>query len=320
MNNMNRGLHAVAIATLAALVGCSKEAAAPPATLAAAEAAAPQQGVKLEPGQIKLAGLETVALQAAPIEQITTGQASVMTHDGLAQSLAEIRAAAATAAQSEAALKRLTGLANTPGAMGADAVDVARRQASVDAAQLQLAQRKQQAQFGELAHAAPASMIEALGDGRMKLVRIVFPPDVPDLIDASAVTLVAAEDPSSTRRWRIRALWSAPAEGGIPGRSLFAVIDDAGLSEGRRLLAMYARRAREMGVLVPSAAVVAHDGQYWCYVQTGEGEYERRSIGTGHAVARGYVVAQGVKLGEQVVVQGAGVLLARELGTAEAGD
>jgi hypothetical protein len=83
------------------------------------------------------------------------------------------------------------------------------------------------------------------------------------------------------------------------------------------MLAIYSRRTPETGVLIPAAAVVTQDGQYWCYLQTGEGEFERIRIDTDHPVSDGYAVAGKLKAGELVVTRGAGILLARELGSSE---
>lgn len=317
MKNPILVFHVAIMAAAVMLCGCSKGPEAPGAEPAEAQTAEPKTGVKLAAEQVAMIGLQTAALSSVPLDQVTTGQATVLSHDALAQSLAEVRAATAVSAQSEAALKRLQDLQATPGAMGLDAVEIARRQASVDAAQLQLAQRRQMAQFGDGVRGAPQTVMEALGDGRKKLVRLVFPQDVPELPQASDVSLAATEDPSAARRWKVESLWAAPSEGGIPGRSLFAVINDGRLSEGRRMLALYSRRTQDTGVLIPAAAVITQDGQYWCYVQTGEGEFERIRIDTDHPVTDGYAVAGKLKAGERVVTRGAGILLARELGSSE---
>jgi hypothetical protein len=201
--------------------------------------------------------------------------------------------------------------------MGLDAVEVARRQAATDAVQVQLAQRKQQAQFGELTRAVPEATSEALADGRMKLVRVLFTGEVPEVLQAGNLRFSGTESAQSARSWKAQALWPAPDEGGVPGRSLFAVVADAGLSEGRRLVAFYAQRTAETGVLVPSSAVVVQDGQLWCYVQDGEDAYQRRRVDAAHATDKGYAQRAGFKAGEQVVIRGAGVLLARERGSVE---
>lgn len=323
MSGTSCRMHGVLI--LMILAGCSGQSAAPVSEHDAPAAAAAEEGgsamrVTLAPEQIALLGLATTGLESAPLEQSTMGQATVLSHDGLAQSLADLRTAQAAATQSEAALARLQGLAATPGALGADALEVARRQASADAAQLQLAKRRQQAQFGQLARAVPAQVVEALADGRMMLARVVFPADVPEAPAAASVSLAAVEDSAGTHRWKVSALWPAPAESGTPGRSLFVVIDDYRISEGRRMLAIYSRRTQGTGVRVPAASVIAHEGRFWCYVQVAEGQYERRPIDTAHPVADGYVVAGEWKAGERVVTRGAGVLLAREQGSSEAQD
>jgi hypothetical protein len=308
----------VMAALVTALAACGQK----PSTTGKAETPeagepTPAGGAGLSADQVGLMGLETQLLVAAPVERTETGQATVLAHDALAQSLADVQLAMAAVAQSDAALKRAEGLASTPGALGEDTVEMTRRQARVDALQLQLAQRRQQAQFGDLVRTVPGQLAEALADGGAKLVRIVFSGSPTGHIDAGAIRFTALDSAERSRSWTARVAWPAPAEAGVPGRNLYAVIEDPGVAEGSRLLASLTLRSGATGVRVPAAAVVTHDGQLWCYVQTGEGQFERRSVDAAHAAVEGYAVASGFKVGERVVIRGAGLLLAREFGQTE---
>jgi hypothetical protein len=309
---------AAGMAGVLLLAGCGQKAATPASEpTPATTATSPTKEAALSPEQLRLMGLQTQTLTAAPLERVSTGQANVLAHDALAQSQADLQSAQAASLQSTAALKRLEGLASTPGALGDDAVEAARRQAHVDTVQVQLARRRLQAQFGDLATQVPGDLLEALADGRAKLLRVVFADSPVGNLPASAIRFVALDAAQGAREWSAQRVWSAPAEAGVPGRSLFAVVEDAGLAEGTRLLATLRLRGTASGVGVPSAAVVTHDGRLWCYVQSGEGQFERRGVDTEHPVADGYAVAEGFKVGEQVVVRGAGLLLAREFGETE---
>ena len=77
------------------------------------------------------------------------------------------------------------------------------------------------------------------------------------------------------------------------------------------------------GVMVPTDALVYGQNQTWAYVQREPGKFERVAIDPAKAMTGGYFLPQagGVQAGQAIVVQGAGLLLARELNpSTEAGD
>ncbi|MCC7257896.1 MAG: hypothetical protein IT486_05960 [Gammaproteobacteria bacterium] len=271
----------------------------------------------LTPEQQLLAGIELRPLQAAPVSDVVTGQATVLGHDGVAQGVADIRTSEATAAQSAAALRRIEGLRNTPGALGEDALEIARRQAAVDGVQRDLARRRFDAQYGEGARRLIPAQWDALAEGRRKLLRIVMPEGSPLPTRFDPLRFAPLDGRVAHAPWRATAVWRGPSEGGIPGLSLLAVVDGTELAEGSRLLALMERRPAVTGVLVPQSAVVMHDGKLWCFVGAPHGQYTRRAVVTDHPTTAGYVQLEGFAAGEPVVVRGAGLLLAREFGTAE---
>ena len=267
--------------------------------------------------QQSLAGIELRPLAAARISNLVRGQATVLGHDTIAQAVADVRGTEATAAQSAAALKRIQGLQSTRGALGEDALEIARRQAAVDIAQRDLARRRTAAQFGAGSSRLSAAQWEALADGRLKLIRVVIPVDTPIPSDAKALRFVPLDGSRPESASRASMTWLAPAEGGIPGVSMLALVEGNGLAEGARMLAEIDQATAAIGVLLPQAAVVMHEGKLWCFVDTGAGEFTRRAVDERHPSAQGFVQEAGFKAGERVVVRGAGLLLAREFGTAE---
>jgi hypothetical protein len=108
------------------------------------------------------------------------------------------------------------------------------------------------------------------------------------------------------------AVWSAPADATIPGRSFFAILKGGDVSEGERLIAHAAVGAAESGVVVPYSAAVISAGKYWCYVEEKPGLFVRTEIDPGMPTDDGYFVKEGVGPGAQVVTSSAGLLLARE--------
>lgn len=302
------------------LASCSSKGAegAAPAAAAAHEAPAKDSGPEpLSAEQIALAGIEVRPLEAAPVRDVVTGQAVVIGHDLIAQGIAEIRTTEATAAQSAAALKRIEDLSGTKGALGEDALEIARRQATVDRLQHGLALRRFDAQYGAGSHRMDATQWNALAEGRIKLIRIVMPEGTGAPASAARLRFVPLYGRAAHDSWHAMAVWPAPAEGGIPGVSLLAAAQAPDLAEGSRVLAQVEIDTAATGVLIPAAAVVMHGGTLWCYIQGRGGQYARRPVAEDHASEAGYVQTGGFKAGESVVVRGAGILLAREFGTVE---
>ena len=124
----HKSVVAAGLAGALLLAACGQKAAKPvdEATAAAVETS-PTTGAALSTEQLRLMGLQTQPLTVATLERVSTGQANVLAHDALAQSQADLQSAQAASLQSTAALKRLEGLASTPGALGDDAVEAARK-------------------------------------------------------------------------------------------------------------------------------------------------------------------------------------------------
>lgn len=318
MKAVIRIVSALALSTVVASCGRpTSEPGAPAPAAAEGQEPASAQSLVLSDEQREQAGIERQALQMATIADALTGPATVLGREVVAQSLAELTMTQASAEQSAAALKRIEGLRTTPGALGDDVLDTARRQASVDAAQRDLARRKLAAQFGDGALKLESRQWEALADGRLKLLRVVIPdgesaPRVP-----RSLRFVALDSAMAAPAWRSTAVWSAPAESGVPGLSLFAVVAAADLAEGARVLARWDAQGTVTGPVVPAAAVVMHGGELWCFIESTPGHYERKRVSADHPTADGYVQVTGYQAGESVVLRGAGLLLAREFGAAE---
>jgi hypothetical protein len=117
---------------------------------------------------------------------------------------------------------------------------------------------------------------------------------------------------ASDKRWTVVALWHAPADSTVPGRSFFGVIHGTEFAEGERVIAWTPVGKPRRGVVVPAAAVVASDDKYWCYLAKDENTFVRTEIDAGIPLEDGYFVATGIKGDDRVVVNGAALLLAQE--------
>ena len=110
-------------------------------------------------------------------------------------------------------------------------------------------------------------------------------------------------------------MWPGPADPNVPGPTVLALLPvPNGLSAGERLIASVAAGSESDGVAVPRSAVVLAGGEAWSYVQTGDDELARRRVDMGRPLPQGYFQAAGFEPRERVVVAGAGLLLAREIG------
>ena len=97
----------------------------------------PDGGASREDGRRDRAGASPCSTPPKP-----SGFGIVIPHDTIATAVAELTTAQAAARQSRAALERAQRLIGTPGAMSADAVESAARQAETDSAALALAEQR----------------------------------------------------------------------------------------------------------------------------------------------------------------------------------
>jgi hypothetical protein len=285
---------------------------------------AQEEGVTLKPEEVHSLGVEVTPARGMTHAAEVAGFGLVTTHEVIAQAVTELVTAAATERQSRAALERAQRLAGTPGAMAADILESARRQATVDAAATLLARRKLTASFGQKApwgDRPESPVLEGLANGELKLVRVTFPLGSLDASQSPAtLRLSRLDDLNSGAGWTTRDVWSAPADSSIPGSSFFALLRGTSAREGERLVAFAPVGAPLPGSWVPASAIVISDGKYWCYVETGPNVFVRRALDTSLPLERGYFVREGIAPGENVVTAAAGLLLARETNPATGAD
>jgi hypothetical protein len=314
------------IAALLPAAGCQRSEPAGPAPAATEKgAAAPEapEGVSLKPEEIEKSGIVTAAVVAATHAPESAGYAVVLTRETIAQAVAELTAAAAVERQSGAALERGRQLAGTPGAMSIELQETAERQAAVDHAALLLAQRRLSATFGRNApwkddYQSP--QLTALASGERKLARVTFPLGTLGSATPAAVRLAHLGGTSGGRSFESLALWNAPADASIPGRSFFAILQGPDAAEGERLVARVPIGAATAGVIIPFPAVVISAGKYWCYLEAKPGLFVRTEVDTAMPTDDGYFVTAGIAPGARVVTTSAGELLARESNPAGAAD
>ena len=309
----------IVVASTAALclAGCQRapSAAESPPAEAKDKGAAEAEGVTLKSEEIEKAGIKTATLAASSHTPESTGYAVVITRETIAQALADLTSAAAVERQSRSALTRARSLAGTPGAMPIEAQETAERQAAVDHAAFVLAERRLSATYGQSApwkenYTSP--LLTSLARGDTKLARVTFPLGALGSTVPAKLRLTRIGAAPGSKSLETLAVWSAPADATIPGRSFFAVLKGGDVSEGERLIAHAPVGVAENGVVVPYSATVISAGKYWCYVEEKPGLFVRTEIDPGMPTDDGYFVKEGIAPGAQVVTSSAGLLLARE--------
>jgi hypothetical protein len=321
-----RQLSLVALLSLTLLGACGKQ---QPAAEAAKEApeekgaagekeAAGTGEVKLTSEEIEKLGITTAA--AAPVQYVAAKQGFgvVMSHDTIAQAVADVATAQAGVRLSQAALARIARLDGTPGAQSAEARESAARQATVDAAALRLAEAKSSAIFGQRppwAGQNDSKTLTELAEGQVKLLRVTFPLGVVSGAAPNNMRVARLDAATVGERWTARPVWDAPFDSSIPGRSFFAVLQRTDVGEGERVLVWAAgdnAERAESGILVPPTALVVIDGKYWCFVEREPGVFSLAALDISKPMADGYFVRDSIKPGDLIVTLGQGLLLARQ--------
>jgi hypothetical protein len=274
------------------------------------------QGVQLKPEQVEHLGIGLSSAQSAAVAPEVQGYGVVLSHDAIAQAVADLATARAAVRQSRAVLERAQHLAGTPGALSTDTLEGAERQAAVDSAALALAHRRLSATLGAQApwnDDAHDEELNALAAGQLKLVRATFPLGSWNGAVPASVRIAHLDPEPLAASWKLTRLWSAPADASVPGRSFFALLEGVQFSEGEHVQVWAPAGPAVSGVLVPAAAVVINAGSYWCYVQKQAGSFVRIPVDTSLPAPGGYVVTSGIAPGDKIVTSAAGLLLAREI-------
>lgn len=267
-------------------------------------------------------GLETVPAQAARYTPRVRGFGVVTSLAAIAQADSDYRTAEASATFSTSQLARAQRLFALQ-ALSQMAVDTARRQADADKAALLLADRKEAAIFGQRApwRGPPRNeaLLDSIASGDATLIEATFPLGVELPTPLPQIVTQRVELLTAHKRWTSRFVWGAPADPAIPGRNYFALVEHSDLALGEHTLVYVAVGAEISGVRIPADAAVLNEDKAWCYVQEAPGRYRRVPIDIHLALDGGYFVQSGIAPGQPVVVSGASLLLAHELGPATPG-
>jgi hypothetical protein len=305
---------AVLAAFAIALGGCGGKADKPRAD--AAEDSKPALGVALNEEERGKLGVELGDVTPATFQPTLDGPARIVDAQTVVAAMADLDKATADARTSEVALKRARDLYRADKTVSAETLEAAERQAAADESQLAVARAHAALEFGAapwLAAERRESLLTALARGETLLVSASFPSGLPAVRPANlALRRVGTQIGTF---WITTEIWTGPSDPSVPGPTMLGLLSSPdGLSYGERLIASVATGPEVSGSVVPAAAVVLSGGEAWCYVEESGDALVRRRVDLGRPVPQGYFQASGFDAGEHVVVAGAGLLLAREIG------
>jgi hypothetical protein len=280
-----------------------------------------KEGVTLTPEQLEKLGVTTQPAQAIDYREESIGYAVVLDHQTIAQGVADLQTAQATAQFSKASLERARQLRGTQGAMSADLEQTAEQKAAVDSAALTLTTEKLSSTWGMKPPWKDIhdSRVQSLAHGDTQLVRVTFPLGTVQGTPAELYgARVGSSRPEATSA--MRPVWIASADANIPGRSFFTLLPAGTVAEGERLQVWAPTGQPTSGALVPEAAIVLNNSKYWCYVEKTPGTLVRVEVDTGRPTSGGYFVTEEVKPGDKIAITAASQLLAKETGSSEEPD
>jgi hypothetical protein len=316
-------VHAVLGSILALLASCGAQVGAPSDHV---DRPTTKRVVVLDASEMSRLGLATTPAKPQQFTPRVHGYGVIISMTTLAQTDADIQTAHAAVQDSKAAFERarkLYGQSNSDHNVSQQALDAAQHQASSDEAALELADRKEVATFGQNAPwrgaTRDAAILADLSSGRSVLVQATFPLGVNFNGPPSQFTITRLSAEPTQASWTATKIWEGPADPTIPGRSFFALADGSALAQGEHVLIYAPTGPSVSGVEIPTDAVVLNEDRSWCYVLIAPNTFRRVPIDLNQQLSDGYFVSTGVEANQPVVVKGAGLLLARELGAATPG-
>lgn len=145
------------------------------------------------------------------------------------------------------------------------------------------------------------------------LVQLVLPYDLPRSVVRGKISVAPATARENARPARFVSD-SPQVDAALPGETYFYVVDGGGLRAGMRVLARIGLGGAPIGgVIVPPTAVIWHSGKAWAYVKDDEQTFSRHEVSTGEELDGGWFNSTGFDDDDQVVVNGAQLLISEEL-------
>lgn len=273
--------------------------------------------VRLERDVQQRISLSVASLSASTSSEVQEGFLKGLDAAALAAIEAEIGSAQASLSASQAQARRQAMLYGQDQSASLESVETSRAQARSDAVRLQFAVNRIGLEYGPglatLSDPARTSLLTQIATGRAALVRI----DVPGAsLDRHAqVRLV-----QGTGSLQLLGP-AASADPRLQSVGVLAILRGPAVStvaSGRTLQVEIAGSRAQVGVFLPSDAVVRWREGLWIYRPLGPELFGRTELTGARPVDGGWFVVQGLKPGDRIVTRGAGTLLGIEHGGAPA--
>jgi len=262
-------------------------------------------------------GIETTQLASRTEPGVVRAYARVLDVAPLAALDAEMATAGAAATASQREVERLTGLAAMDQGASQQAVEAARATAAADGARHSLAERRLALEWGHglasLSSQERGRLVDDVAQARAALIRIDPLADPGEQIASVQIAVADSSSPPSAEL-----LGPAPtADARLQATGLIAVVRGAAaqiLRPGRVLEATVITMRQFTGVVLPRSSLVRMNGATWAWVRESPERFVRREVTPARLLEDGWLVTTGFQVDDTVVEQGAGALLAIELG------
>lgn len=290
---------------------------------------APDEGLRLSPERQRLGGLMVLRLEAARHQQELQAYGKVLDVTPLLEFRRRARAAAAEAEVAAAALALAAGNRQRLAALAREEIiagrELLRAESEWQAAQTREAaarrligeiRREAESAYGpELAGRAlegEAAWLDDLAAHHRQLLWVVLPPGLRQV--GPPGTLAIAREAERAKAVPARPIAAAPrTDDLVQGETWFFETADQRLRAGMRVnVWVPAAAGSRRGVIVPTTAVVWHEGRPWAYKQTGIDRFQRVVLEQPQPASAGWFVETGFVAGDRVVVRGAQMLLSEE--------
>lgn len=155
---------------------------------------------------------------------------------------------------------------------------------------------------------ADSALFQRLLEGRARVLRVTLPAGA----HHSAPPQITADGPGGPMSASLLSVFphADPTALGIP----YLYVTESFLPIGIRIIShIPGKRTGASAILIPDRAVVWYGGQPWVYLRTAPDRFTRRYVPATDETSQGFAVTGHFQAGDQVVVQGAQLLLSQEL-------
>jgi hypothetical protein len=320
---------------IALMAGCGKH--EPEPAKAAEKSAEPESSVKhgtngeaiitLDAETQKTMGLQTAGVTAAELPPEAKGYARVLDMSVLGGFITDLQAAQIAVDAARQELTRLRTLREQNNA-SEKALQTAESAAAKEENNFKAILIKIQAAWGKkLADAVATQAVSGsssnkadplpiqLFDRQRVLLRADFPPGEGQLAPESSIKLFGLADNSAPTPGQFFD-YAPTADPQTQTRGIFCIAENAQqqFAAGMALSAACPTTGKpHSGVIVPREAVLRSEGKTWVYVAIAADKFTRREVTLDQLTDKGWLVTEGVKAQDKVVVAAAQELLSEEL-------